>query len=279
MVEQQRRIPDAIVGQVGHYLLLSKLGAGGMGVVFRALQPISGQVFAIKVLNDQAGIGGRAGQLLRQEADTQAAIVHPNIVRLFDFVNVPGRLAIVMELVEGVSLREKITERAGRALSAGQLAWLGAEMALGLEVVHQHGFIHADIKPANFLFGVSQQGHAVLKVADFGIARSLADQKQIIAGTYGYMSPEQIRGEPISRASDLYGLGCVLFELACGSPVFGAVDGADCAERHCHERAPAIPMHRAPRHVRDLIAALLEKEPGRRPATAEAVMHTLRSAA
>ena len=275
MVANQRRIPEQLGGVLGRYVLLDTIGAGGMGVVHRALDPIGGQHFAIKVLSDTFRVQPSALRLLEQEAATQATIVHPNVVQLFELVQAGGHTGLVMELVDGSSLAETIQHRQGRPLSLGQFAWLAMQMTMGLNVVHHHGYVHSDVKPANFLYGRSQSGETVVKVADFGVARRLEEQKRIIAGTYGYMSPEQMSGDPLTVASDVYGLGCVFHQLLAGEPVFAATDPQVLARKHCEDEPPRLTLDMAPAPVADLILHMLEKNPSSRLPTAEAVLYRL----
>ena len=275
VVEQHCRIPPRVEGLLEQYALIDRLGAGGMGVVYRALDPRSGQPFAIKVLGPKFRARGQGLDILRQEAEAQRAIIHPNVVRLFEFVHNARNIAIVMELVDGMSLQDKLVERRGRPLSKLQFVWLAREITIGLGVVHDHGYVHADVKPANFLYGQSEQGHSVLKVSDFGIARKLDSGRRIVAGTYGYMSPEQVRGDPLTAASDLYGLGCVLYEVLTGGPVFPVTDTQELAQAHCTRPPPKVDEALAGPYVSSLIDALLRKEPHMRPQSADIVRQVL----
>lgn len=281
VVLARQAVPLEARGALGEYLLLSKLGEGGMGSVYKGMQPLSGQHFALKVLNRELRLKRGAVELLAREAETQSRIVDPRIVRVFRFMQERSRSALVLELVNGAALDEVLRDRAG--LRRGQLLWLAREMALGIDVIHRHGFVHADIKPSNFLFGTTDAGQTVLKVADFGIARRLERElvnagNRIVAGTPGYMPPEQIFGHPLNRTSDLYSLGCVYYQLITGQPVFPYDDMEVCIRHHATTPAPSVRTQRSDLDddlVR-LVDSMLLKDPNQRPQSAAEVAARLR---
>ena len=282
VVEQLGSVPHRIEGLFGDYVLLDLVGEGGMGYVFRAMHRWSGQQFAIKMVSEELRFRRGLLEAFGREAETQAQIVHPNVVRVFQFAQDGGRSGLVMELVRGVTLGVLFHQRAERGVSQGQLLWLAGQMALGLTVVHDYGYVHADIKPSNFLFGTTDQNETVLKIADFGIARSLraeltGPKKKSRSGTPGYMSPEQIRGEQLTPASDLYSLGCVFYEVVTGCPVFPLDDWEKANRMHleCEPRPIAELRPDAPQSLVQLVQLMLCKEARHRPRSAQAVFQRL----
>ena len=280
VVTQSGSIPNQIRGTFMDYLVLHEVGRGGMGTVFHVMHHRSGQAFALKLLEQKLTLQTAMLDAFMREAETQAEIVHPNVVRLFELAQHNGRLGLVLELVQGASLDIVLAERQDRGMRVGQALWLAGQMCLGLAVVHSHGYIHADIKPSNFLYGKTDFGETALKIADFGIARSLRSQLRghsSRSGTPGYMSPEQIRGEPLSPASDMYSLGCVIFELFSGQPVFPLNDIDSVFDSHLHEKPNSLDnlCSDTPRELSKLIQTLLRKRPNRRPQSMEEVYNRL----
>ena len=277
VAERTGQVPVRISGVFGEYVLLELLGAGGMGSVFHALAPRSGQHFAIKVINDELLRRKRSIiQRFRAEADVQSRIVHPNAVRLFQLIEFQGRPGLVLEYIRGASMDVVMGNQGGRPFDVGQIIWLGKQMAAGLSVVHEYGYLHSDVKPSNFLLGANESGVTTLKIADFGIATSLRDElSSSRAGTPGYMSPEQIAGRGLSVKSDLYSLGCVLFEFIALQPVFQADSQQELD--HLHQEVPAPPVGswcpEIPDELGRMIDALVAKKPEARPDSADQVFH------
>jgi serine/threonine-protein kinase len=247
-----------------------------MGVVYRAMSRASGQTFALKVLNERMGLNRGAVSILQNEAHAQSSIVHPNVVRVFEFVQGNRTSAIVMEFVGGPNVEIFVNQHPGRRVNAGEAAWLAMHMANGLAVVHHQGLVHADVKAANFMFGTMYGGHNVLKVADFGIARSLESQLKLRAGTPGYMSPEQIRGEHLTASSDIYSLGCVLHELLTGRPVFPGQTTEELQHHHLSTPVPDLSTA-APPHLTPLLTSMLAKSPNHRIQSMLAIVESLRN--
>jgi serine/threonine protein kinase/tetratricopeptide (TPR) repeat protein len=206
--------------ELGPYKIEQRIGAGGMGQVYRALDTRLGRTVAIKLLSPELAGEGVFKRRFLQEARAASALNHPNIVVLYDISSHAGVEFLVMEYVAGRTLKDMIP-RDGMAFD--QVAALGSQVALALGAAHSAGIVHRDIKPANILVTDQQQ----VKVLDFGIAKLPHDgedtgvtrQGQII-GTVAYMSPEQTRGEEVNTRSDIFSLGCVLYEAATGSRPF-----------------------------------------------------------
>jgi tetratricopeptide (TPR) repeat protein len=259
-----------------------EIGRGGMAVVYRAHDRHLDRFVAIKVLS--ANLSHAMGaERFQREIALMAKLVHPGIVALFDSGAVDGRLYYVMPFVAGENLRARLTRE--RRMAVEDATGFGADVAEALAYAHGAGIVHRDVKPEN-IFTVG--GRAVL--ADFGIAhiagqsadadRSLTSAGMVL-GTVAYMSPEQATGESaLDGRSDLYGLGCVLYELLTGAPPFTAGTPSGVLAKHITE-APRPPREQnpgIPPVINDLIMQLLAKNPAERPATAGDVARALRGA-
>jgi serine/threonine-protein kinase len=241
-----------------------------MGEVWRATDELLGRMVAVKLLAAEADEA--AAQRFRREAEIAARLSHPHVVALYDAGAYEGRLFLVMEFVDGGSLAGELS--AHGVLAPERVAGLAAQIAEGLSAAHRQGVIHRDIKPANLL--LSSDG--TVKIADFGVARiahetavALTATGQLL-GTSTYLAPERAAGRPAGPASDVYSLGCVVYELLTGSPPFRG----DTAAAVVHQHVDAVPARPGqlrpglPGSVEDYLLRLLAKEPGQRP-TAERV--------
>ncbi|MGH7531239.1 MAG: serine/threonine-protein kinase, partial [Gemmatimonadales bacterium] len=233
----QSRLAAALAGR---YTLERELGRGGMSLVFLAHDERHDRRVALKVLRPELGVTLGPERFL-QEIHVAAGLAHPHILPLFDSGEADGLLFYVMPYVEGESLRLRL-HRAG-PLALAEALQITLEVADALEYAHGHNIVHRDIKPENILL---QSGHAV--VSDFGIARAIsaADQSRmtgtgIAVGTVAYMSPEQAMGEEdVDGRSDIYSLGCVLYEMLVGQTPFagGARSGGRLAAQAERQRIP-----------------------------------------
>ncbi|MEO7998266.1 MAG: protein kinase [Gemmatimonadaceae bacterium] len=257
-----------------------EIGRGGMAVVYRAHDNHLGRFVAIKVLSSDLS-SNLGAERFQREIALMAKLVHPGIVALFDSGESDGRLYYVMPLVVGETLRARLTRE--RRVSAHDVAALGADIAEALAYAHGAGIVHRDVKPEN-IFAVG--GRAVL--ADFGIAR-IVDERSLnglttsgmVLGTVAYMSPEQAGGESnIDGRSDLYSLGCVLYELVTGVPPFVANTAMALIGKHMIEQPIAPSARGASVHAEldRIILQLLAKRPAERPASAADAAILLRAA-
>ena len=219
---------------VGSYAITGPLGAGGMGEVYRATDSHLKRDVAIKVLPE--ALAADAGRLARfqREAETLAALNHANIAQIFGLEKFSGGTALVMELVEGPTLADRI---AAGPIAVDEALGIATQIAAALEAAHAQGIVHRDLKPAN----VKVRPDGTVKVLDFGIAKALATtsisgpqaaplttpamtQAGLVLGTAAYMAPEQARGKTVDERADIWAFGTVLYEMLTGQPAFGGED-------------------------------------------------------
>src|SRR4051812_19381463 len=204
------------------YILGNLLGVGGMARVFVARDRLLNRDVALKILRDQYAENQEFVERFRREARSVAALSHPNIVSVYDWGrSQDGTYYIAMECVPGGTLKERIASEGPLTMSTA--AELGIQVAKALEVAHERGVVHRDVKPQNILLDASGQA----KVADFGIARAVGamastaiSQTGLVMGTVNYISPEQAMSEPVGPQSDLYSLGVVLYEMLTAKVLF-----------------------------------------------------------
>ncbi|WP_066961519.1 serine/threonine-protein kinase [Microbulbifer sp. Q7] len=279
-VTQHKAAPNTRIGS-DRYRIRSTLGAGGMGVVYLADDLKLHRQVAIKKLKDDAA-SQNARDRIQQEARLLAQLNHPNIVALHDVLEDNGSVALVMEYIEGTTLRAWMRERSP---SLQQKLSLLMQICLGLSEAHSLGIIHRDLKSDNILIAENTKGEPVAKITDFGIAKSQQlDEKTLtaenqLAGTITAMSPEQILGKPLDARSDLFSLGTIAYELLTGSRPFGKNDIGALAMANRVTNDPHTPPETAwpdiPEPLAILLDKLLSKDTKQRPQSASDVYEVL----
>ncbi|MGW2690221.1 serine/threonine-protein kinase [Streptomyces sp. NPDC001414] len=251
------------------YQLLEQLGRGAMGEVWRATDQLLQRPVAVKLLFAEAAADA---ERFRMEAQTAGRLNHPNVVGMYDFGSHHGQFYLVMEFVDGWTLAQERSLRG--VLSPQNAAAIAAQAAAGLAAAHQRGVIHRDIKPANVMLTENRTA----KIADFGIARFTDEAASTltatgkILGTADYLAPERALGRPAQPASDIYSLGCVLYELLTGRPPFRAATSLAVVQQHV-DATPAPPSRlrpEIPQQLSDYVLLMLAKDPAHRPTAEQA---------
>jgi tetratricopeptide (TPR) repeat protein/tRNA A-37 threonylcarbamoyl transferase component Bud32 len=260
--------------KIGPYRLMEPIGAGGMGTVWRAWDERLKRPVALKQFHSDALDNPRLRERFRREAEAQARLNHPAIVRIYDLIEMDAGDWIVMELVEGQTLQGLLETG---LCDVQQSIRLGREIAEGLAEAHRHGLIHRDLKAANVM--VTPSGHA--KILDFGIVKQIQAEPQdttvsvlgLVVGTSYAMSPEQSMALPLDARSDLFSLGSLLYEMATGIAPFRADTAQATLARVCNfrQRPASTVRPGVPQEFSDLIDRLLEKDPVHRPQDAHEV--------
>jgi len=261
----------------GRYRALKRLGAGGMAEVWCAEDEVLGRRVAVKLLGGRYVTDPEFHERFRREAQAAAGLTHPNIVGIFDRSEWEGTPYIAMELVDGQTLKELVTERG--PLPPHVAVGLVEQVLRALAYAHRRGIVHRDIKPQNVI--LDPEGEA--KVADFGIARagdSQMTQTGAIVGTVQYLSPEQANGHPVDRRSDLYSAGIVLYELLTGHVPFDGEAPVSIALKHVNERPvpPGQLRPGIPPALEAVVLRSLEKDPNLRFQSAEEFIAALEQA-
>ena len=226
----------------GPYHIAGTAGAGGMGVVYRAEQRSLARVVALKVIRPDIAQSGDYRSRFLREARLAAAVDHPHVVSVFDVGEQAGRLYLTMQWVDGQDLRTLLDRQ--RRLGPDRTVLIGTQLAGALQAVHEAGLVHRDVKPSNVLMrDLGGRDHAYL--TDFGIAKMPGAQDDLTrtgwsVGTPGYLSPEQIRGQRPGPHSDLYALGCVLFEALTGRRPFGGENDLVMQWAHLSSPRPVV---------------------------------------
>jgi len=239
-----------VVGELiaGRYELEELVGSGGMSSVYRAHDRLLERTVALKILHEQFTRDDDYVERFRREARAVAQLAHPNIVTVIDRGEQDGRQFIVFEYVDGMNLKELMTQEG--PLSPREAIELALQVARGLSFAHESGLVHRDVKPQNVL--LDADGRA--KVTDFGIAHAVdVDGMTItgtIMGTSNYIAPEQARGQPVDEQTDVYSLGCVLYELLAGEVPFDGDNFVAVAMRHVNDPVPSVRVPRGARRQR-----------------------------
>lgn len=246
----------------GRYELLEKIGIGGTSEVYKVKDFKLNRFGAAKILKQEFSINGDFISKFRMEAQMAAGIMHPNIIDVYDAGEEDGIFYIVMELVEGITLKNYIG-RKGR-LSLREAVSIAVQVAMGVGAAHNNQIIHRDIKPQNII--ISKGG--MVKVMDFGIAKTVAGSMitSTVMGSVHYISPEQASGGCSDEQSDIYSLGITIFEMLTGKVPFSGETAVDIAVKHIWEELPSLREYvpEIPDRVEQIIFRCCQKSPNRR---------------
>jgi len=264
--------------QGGRYKVAKKLGEGGKGIVFEAEDTRLGRTVAIKVIKGE-GLDQESLARFEQEAKATAGLSHPNIAAIYDIGQEGESHYLILEFVDGPNLSGLIRSQPGARCDAATTLRIGSQVCQALEYAHSHGILHRDIKPENVM--ITSAG--LPKLMDFGLARALGGpnltQRGVIVGTPAYLPPEQALGKRSDTRSDLYSLGCVLYEMVTGRPPFHGDEPVKVIFSHIND-LPAMPRNLAPEiptALEQIILRLLAKDPDQRYQSAGELSQALKS--
>lgn len=274
---------DPLVGSLldERYRIMRRLGEGAMGVVYQAVQLSMKRPVAIKVIRDELGRDMMVTRRFLREARVLIEIAHPNVVCVYDYGETDdGLLYLVMELLRGHTLDTVLAHRT--RFTARRTCEIGTQLCDALTAAHLKGVVHRDLKPANLILepGLPLGFADTVKVLDFGLAKHLSDGATeltytgAVIGTPMYMPPEAIRSDAPDPRSDLYALGCILYEMLAGTPPFAGASSAVVLARQLDDLPAPLPAD-VPPELRKLVTRLLAKNASARPATAAEVRSAL----
>jgi serine/threonine protein kinase len=259
-----------LIGQtVSHYRILEKLGEGGMGEVYLAEDTSLKRKVALKLLPETHQQDPISHKRFIREAESAAALDHPFVCKIYEVGEHEGRNFIAMEYLQGQTLKERLAE--GR-IALDEALRIGTEIAEALEEAHERGIVHRDLKPANIM--LTPKGHA--QVLDFGLAKRIAEDGQEITtevtregttlGTLAYMSPEQLRGEPVDTRSDTFALAVVLYEMLTGVHPFRKAESIQTITAILHEEPEDLSgyLDKVPESLSQMVRKMLAKDPAER---------------
>lgn len=288
MIDRLQR-QSARLRQVGRYNIERRLGEGGMGVVYLARHGILKRPVAIKLLSSERPIDGAARARFEREALHTAQLHHPNTIQIFDYgITDDGMLYYAMEYVEGLDLAHLVLLHG--SVPAGRVIHFGVQAARSLGHAHARGIVHRDVKPANCIVDGPSGQPDFLKIVDFGLAKMVdlgkadghgdtieSSAPTTIKGTPAYMSPEQCLANPVDARSDIYSLGCVLYYLLTGKPIFQDDSWVKVVVQHTNQlpEAPTVHIADIPQDLEAVVLRCLAKSPGDRYRDAEELEEAL----
>jgi len=245
------------------YELQGELGRGGMAVVYRARDRVLDRDVAMKFISDDIG-GDDISALFKREAKAVASLNHPNIVTIYDFGTIEGKMFICMELIGGRSVEELLDEKSLAVVDSLRII---KQTLDGLHFAHQHDIVHRDIKPANIM----RTNDGRVKLMDFGLAKEIRDNKKssMISGTPAYMAPEQLRGHDLDQRADIFAVGVSLYELVTNTLPFDGMDRSKLPPP-MRETVPAVPVQ-----LDDAVMKALALDPNERWHSAEDMAHPI----
>ncbi|MAQ16132.1 MAG: hypothetical protein CMN30_15245 [Sandaracinus sp.] len=276
---------DPFIGRTlaGRYLVETPIGEGGMATVYRARHTLVDRPVAVKIMAPSLARNESLKERFRREAKNAAQLAHPNIIEIYDHGETDeGAVFLVMELLDGAPLSAMVAEG---PMDPGKVASLGLQIAQGLARAHDFDVIHRDLKPENIYVANAGPGRVLVKLLDFGIARSMHDTRLTnageIFGTPRYMAPERITSIDAGPAADLYALGCILYEMLTGKVPFDSEEITGFFIKHMQEPPPrpSDTVPQCPRRLEELILALMAKKPEERPVDAHQVIKELQALA
>lgn len=273
LVKLAARLDDLLGRQLeNRYEIRAPLGKGGMGTVYRGWQLSVDREVAIKVVSPKLASDRNAVKRFLREARLASRLSHPNVVNVYDFGQAENVLYLVMELLRGRTLATELAHDA--RFTPKRAVTIAAQLCDALEAAHAQGIVHRDLKPGNVVILDAPLGRDLIKVLDFGLAKSLVQDSgsavtnsDALLGTPLYMAPEQILGQDTDQRVDLYALGCILYEMLAGRPPHVDVAVSAVLSRHLGDTPEALPAHVPPK-LRQLVEQLLAKRPEDRVQTA-----------
>ena len=276
--------PDALLGRVfdGRFEVRTALGQGGMGTVYRGWQITVDREIAIKVIHPKLASDRIAVKRFLREARLSSRLNQPNIVNVYDFGQTEdGILFIAMELLRGHTLGRELESM--RPMALRRVLGIGQQLCDALDSAHTQGIVHRDLKPNNIVILDDPPGRDLIKVLDFGLAKSLVTDTSslvtntnAILGTPLYMPPEQIEGKPSDQRADLYSLGCILYQMLSGRPPFTADSVNLVLAMHIGDQPEPLPDN-VPAVLVKMVAHLMQKEPAKRMASAREAREAMQS--
>lgn len=268
----------------GRFMIEAVLGSGGMSTVYKGKDLSIGRTVAIKMLHQQTLTEDKEIQRFLLEAKTASAISHPNIITIFDFgITSSGQPYIVMDYIDGISLDQLIKEK---KLNLKRTLNIFIEVCDAMIAAHKKGIIHRDLKPSNMMLVKDDDGKDVVKLVDFGMAKFIVESEDLklsktgdLFGTPLYMSPEHFRSEKLGPYSDIYSLGCVLYEALSGAPPFKGLSLYELMNLHINEVPSRLPFLRPelaiPAELESLLFSMLAKDVKKRPQSMIEIKSTL----